>query len=235
MIFRTNQAKSASAVIKDSQSGCVLGKYAVYNQNLHEEAFFSKSTDIIYTNIIMLITHEREKLLNAIIFFASNTHFLGKTKLFKLLFFLDFEHFKDTGRSVTGMDYFAWPMGPVPKSLATEIENPEADMLSKIQFLKVPAGNAFRLSVTPLAKFDATHFSKRELRIMSKLAEEFKTTRANDMVEATHLENQPWHKVYVVQDLKQQQIPYDLAVRRQEEVVMQSIAMERVNLFSNNN
>jgi uncharacterized phage-associated protein len=156
---------------------CLLGKYAVYNQKLHEEAFFSKPTAFIYINIIMLITHKREKLLNAIIFFASNTHFLGKTKLFKLLFFLDFEHFKDTGRSVTGMDYFAWPMGPVPNSLATEIEKPEADMLSKIQFSKVPAGNAYRLAVAPLAKFDATHFSKRELRIMAKLAEEFKIIR----------------------------------------------------------
>ncbi|EQD73859.1 hypothetical protein B1A_04740, partial [mine drainage metagenome] len=62
----------------------------------------------------MLISHEREKLINAIIFFAIHTRFLGKTKLFKLLYFLDFEHHKETGRSVTGMDYFAWKMGPVP-------------------------------------------------------------------------------------------------------------------------
>ena len=40
----------------------------------------------------MLINHEREKLINAIIYFAKNTRFLGKTKLCKLLYFLDFEH-----------------------------------------------------------------------------------------------------------------------------------------------
>jgi hypothetical protein len=53
---------------------------------------------------LMLITHERDKLINAIIFFAKNTRFLGKTKLCKLLYFLDFEHFKETGRPVTGLD-----------------------------------------------------------------------------------------------------------------------------------
>lgn len=35
---------------------------------------------------MMLISREREKLINAILFFASNTHFCGKVKLFKLLY-----------------------------------------------------------------------------------------------------------------------------------------------------
>jgi len=38
----------------------------------------------------------------------------GKTKLFKLLYLLDFHHFRETGRSVTGLEYRAWKHGPVP-------------------------------------------------------------------------------------------------------------------------
>lgn len=60
----------------------------------------------------MLITHEREKLINAIIFFANHTKHLGKIKLFKLLYLLDFEHFRQTGQNVTGLDYRAWKFGP---------------------------------------------------------------------------------------------------------------------------
>src|SRR3972149_1376061 len=82
----------------------------------------------------MLLSHEREKLINAIIFFADNTRFLGKTKLCKLLYFLDFGHFKETGRSVTGMDYYAWKMGPVPVDLYEEVEAPEPDMADKVEF-----------------------------------------------------------------------------------------------------
>lgn len=63
----------------------------------------------------MLTNHERQKLVEAVLYFATNVKKLGKVKLFKLLYFLDFEHFRDTGRSVTGMDYVAWKMGPVRK------------------------------------------------------------------------------------------------------------------------
>jgi hypothetical protein len=59
----------------------------------------------------MIVTHHREKLINAIIYLADHTRYCGKTKLLKLLYFLDFSHFKQTGKSVTGLDYFAWQMG----------------------------------------------------------------------------------------------------------------------------
>ena len=55
----------------------------------------------------MIIDHRREKLTQAVVFFGHTMRKLGKVKLFKLLYFLDFEHFRDTGRSVTGLDYFA--------------------------------------------------------------------------------------------------------------------------------
>ena len=45
----------------------------------------------------MPIYHHREKLLNAIVYFANHTKSCGKTKLYKLLYYLDFTHFKETG------------------------------------------------------------------------------------------------------------------------------------------
>ena len=70
-----------------------------------------------HTEEAMLVSHEREKMINAIIYFANHTRHLGKIKLFKLLYLLDFEHFRQTGRSVTGLDYRAWKFGPVPVAL----------------------------------------------------------------------------------------------------------------------
>ena len=49
----------------------------------------------------MLVSRSRDKLINAILFFAERTRALGKIKLFKLLYLLDFEHFRKTGRPVT--------------------------------------------------------------------------------------------------------------------------------------
>lgn len=176
----------------------------------------------------MLIIHEREKLINAIIFFAANTRFLGKTKLFKLLYFLDFEHYKEAGRSVTGMEYSAWKMGPVPVSLFEEVEMPEPDMSAKIEFVEIETRSGSpMLTVRPIATFDDSHFTKRELRIMQKLASEYKEARSEDIIEATHLENQPWYKTYVEEGKRQQLIPYHLALRTQEAELMSEMISER--------
>ncbi|MGH8611990.1 MAG: Panacea domain-containing protein [Gammaproteobacteria bacterium] len=175
----------------------------------------------------MLLSHEREKLINAIIFFAHNTRYLGKTKLFKLLYFLDFKHYQDTGRSVTGMDYYAWKMGPVPVELYEEVDMPEPDLAEKVEFSEKATRRGTMLVVKPLVGFDDSLFSKRELRIMDSLAMEFYETLAEDMIETTHLENQPWHKIYVEEGRRQQLIPYELALRKQEAEDMRDMIGER--------
>jgi len=175
----------------------------------------------------MITTHEREKLLNSIIFFEDNVENLGKIKLFKLLYFLDFEHFKQTGRSITGLEYYAWPKGPVPNELNDELENPRPDMAEHVSIKKKPINTNWMLSVTPLKEFDSTHFSRRELRILTELASEFRGTRAEDMIEATHLENMPWHEIYEKQGRKQGLIPYEYALRRDEAEEMKSVIAER--------
>lgn len=181
----------------------------------------------------MLITRQREKLLQTIAFFAQNVQFLGKIKLFKLLYFLDFEHYKQTGRSVTGLDYSAWKMGPVPVALFEEIEQPEPDFQSQIQIkhIKVKKGKSDMLQFIPLAPFDEKHFSKRELRIMQDLVQRYKTSQAQDMIEATHLERLPWHQIYEVEGKKQEKIPYELALLSQNRELMQSDILEREALL----
>jgi hypothetical protein len=38
---------------------------------------------------------------------------------------------------------------------------------------------------------------------MASLAEEFSDAQANEMIKTTHLENQPWHQIYVEQGRRQ--------------------------------
>jgi uncharacterized phage-associated protein len=165
----------------------------------------------------MLIDRSREKLVNAIIYFANNTKYCGKTKLFKLLYFLDFEHFSITGRSVTGLEYFAWPMGPVPIEIFNEVDSPERVLKDAVQVSKKKTFNGKVMNdIVPLRKFSVEHFSKRELKLLDALSREYADSYADDMVEATHLENLPWHQVYEVEGNKQQLIPYELAIKKSE-------------------
>ncbi|WP_424362949.1 Panacea domain-containing protein [Methylocystis parvus] len=181
----------------------------------------------------MLISREREKLIQAIVFFVQNTKKCGKVKLFKLLYFLDFEHFKATGRSVTGLDYFAWKMGPVPVSLFDEIETPQPDMAEALHFEEraIRNGQHVMLVIKPHALFSDRHFSRRELELMRSLAAEYRDAEADDMVEATHLENTPWDRVFVQEGRRQQLIPYELAVRPDEREAVLHVANERAELI----
>ncbi len=138
----------------------------------------------------MTTNHNREKLLNLIIYFSKNTKKCYKTKLFKLLSFADFLHFKETGKSITGLDYEAWKKGPVPCELYYELKNPKVDFKELIGISGVDDHCKF----IPKKKFDDKYFTKRELTIIEKVSFWFQDADSDLMVEASHFKNEPWRK-----------------------------------------
>jgi uncharacterized phage-associated protein len=173
----------------------------------------------------MIITHHREKLIQAILYFARNTRFCGKTKLLKLLYFLDFKHFKETGKSVTGQDYYAWDMGPVPKALFEELtEAMRPDMQGAIHPL--PAGEEFQ-KIQPKIAFDGRYFSKREMRLLENIAYIFRDAKADEMVESTHFENEPWDRT-IKEKGKFQKIDYLLALDSRMDSLTHEEVVERM-------
>ena len=160
----------------------------------------------------ILTNHNREKLLNALVYFSKNTRSCGKTKLFKLLYFLDFIHFRETGKSVTGLNYFAWEKGPVPQDLFFELEQPDPDLKETVALLKQSGDEDDKLCrVIAKKPFDPKFFSKRELKIMGNLAFVFQDALAKDMVEITHLAGTPWDKT-IKEKGQRKRIDYSLAV-----------------------
>lgn len=164
----------------------------------------------------MLKSRSRDKLLHAINYFVHNTKYCGKVKLYKLLYFLDFQHYMEVGRSVTSLEYFAWPKGPVPVELQNEFEDPRPDMTAAMHVTEksVPKGDNKMLKIEPLVDFDEDLFSKREMRILSGLALEYCGAYAKDMIEQTHLENLPWNRVYNKEGKRQELIPYEYALKK---------------------
>lgn len=141
----------------------------------------------------MIATHHREKLINAILYFSTHTQFCGKTKLLKLLYFLDFRHFKKTGKSVTGLNYFAWKMGPVPRDLFEELSHGMRPDL-KAAIHQLPE-EGFQ-KIQPKKRFDDQYFSKNEMNLLKELSYIFENAKADEMIEATHLKNEPWDRTF---------------------------------------
>lgn len=160
----------------------------------------------------MIVSHEREKLINAIVYFSGNTKYCGKIKLIKLLYLLDFEHFRQTGRSVTGLDYCAWKMGPVPLPLYQEWDVPEADLASAIDIVPEKVIDHTRETVIPKVAFDDSHFTKRELRIMDSLAEKLRGSYSKPLIDMTHSERGPWESIWDDGRGNGNPIPYRLAI-----------------------
>jgi uncharacterized phage-associated protein len=160
----------------------------------------------------MLISHDREKLINVIVYFGGNTRFCGKTKLFKLLYLLDFQHFRATGRSVTGLDYRAWELGPVPFPLVQEWDAFKPDLAAAVDVVVEPVFDYERLRIEPKAAFDESHFTKRELQLMRELAERHRDELTKPLVGMTHEERGPWDKIWDSGRGNNQRIPYTLAV-----------------------
>jgi uncharacterized phage-associated protein len=177
-------------------------------------------------NNIMLINNDRKKLIAAIVYYAKYTNSCSKTKLFKLLYFLDFEHFKQTGRSVTGLEYYAWKFGPVPTSLYDEFDLPEPDFLEHIKLEPIVYCGYNTLNIKPLSEPDVSHFSKREMALIKSLAEQYKNVSATDIVEKTHLPNLPWHKVFKEENKPQSLIPYEYAIDTAKEEHILELAKE---------
>ena len=160
---------------------------------------------------------QRNKLFHAIIFFNEKTRACHKLKLFKLLYFLDFEIFRQTGRAATGLQYFAWPKGPVPRELNDEFKsaNQKPDLKATLSVHAAPSDEPDTdgpLQIAPKVKFNAEHFTKRELREMDRLAEIFCYTLSKDMTLASHAVGLPWRRIYEIEKMPQALIPYELAL-----------------------
>lgn len=172
----------------------------------------------------------RNRLINAIIFFAENTRHCGKIKLFKLLYLLDFEHFRQTGKSVTGFEYQAWKFGPVPVELMEEWEGLGQDLAKAVHIVPEPVIDYVRdtVKVNEGVAFNDDDFTSRQLSIMSALVGRYRCTYSPTMIDVTHEQNGAWDKIWQAGRGARNVIPYELAVGdvpEREEVL--AVAAER--------
>lgn len=141
----------------------------------------------------------RVKLLNAILFFARNTKKPNLTKVLKLLYLLDFQHFKETSYPSVNLRYYAWEHGPVPKDFYEEVKDGSVPKDFTGEFTIIPSdrwGEDFpghkECIFKSIKKPDMDLFTPHEIRIITNLCEIYRDATAKQMKEVTHLPKQPW-------------------------------------------
>jgi uncharacterized phage-associated protein len=165
----------------------------------------------------MIVERQREKLINAIIYFVQNTKHCHTLKLFKLLNFLDFEHYRQTGRSVTGQRYVAWKQGPAPNALWHELQKGGGKDFQRAILLVAEKDDLteklLRRELKPKTSFDKKIFTKRELAIMERLAFFFADLKAENMSDFSHKQGLPWKTVFGKGEGEGKEIPISLALK----------------------
>lgn len=132
------------------------------------------------------------KMEQVILFFLeriNNVH-LGRTKLMKLLYYVDFDHYEKHGQSITDAVYHKLPHGPVPK----EAQKLIASMVTKGMVAPVRgrvAQFAQHRLITQGAKFDPSVFDGEEIRTLEKVAADWEDANAAQIEAASHAEA-PW-------------------------------------------
>jgi uncharacterized phage-associated protein len=136
------------------------------------------------------------KLSEMIVFFTERLQ-PWKTKLNKLLFYADFMMFQNSGFSMSGIQYQAISMGPVPNNFNSIFEylaKKGEFEISYTHFLDGGTGEQFKLN--PNKIFNRDLFTETELETLNDVVERFKNTSTKEIIEISHnekawIENSP--------------------------------------------
>lgn len=139
-----------------------------------------------------MVNINEKKYKHVILFFASKIQngTLGKLKLMKLLYFLDFDFFEKYKKSITGDDYLRFNNGPVPRMAEKILKEMQKNEI-KITKRKMKPGLNDQQHIEALVNFDLSLFTREELMMMEEIANKWEKFSGTEMKTASHGEA-PW-------------------------------------------
>lgn len=129
-----------------------------------------------------------ERLGNTIIYLETKIRPLYKTKLLKLIYLLDELSTARCGIPFLGLDYKLWQAGPVNSDLYEELNRPYL-LESFIELKQDDQGT----KVIGRKQFNNDEFSEMDINLLNEIANRYKTTPAEQLVEITHRKSAPWY------------------------------------------
>ena len=184
--------------------------FFIYNKDTYGRGI-DKYRPLCY-NINMKIS--LPKLKAVLLYFCSNTDpkFLGKVKLMKLFYFLDFGNVKKYGSPVTFDCYVNLEHGPIPSMIKNLVDEVSEDIDYSVLADTIScetSENSKMIRIVPKRKFtdeDKKYFSQTELEILENVCERFNSSNKKSIEDLSHSES-PWRMTTIFDN-----IPYTLAI-----------------------
>lgn len=161
------------------------------------------------------------KLKAIILYFSLNTNKLGKVKLMKLFYYLDFIHLKKYGRPVTFDIYKHLDHGRIPSTILNIINEAVDDINSSvlkdtIKIEKIETKREIMTKFSAARNFtenDHDLLSESELDVLSEIVKRFRDSSSDEIEEVSHKENAYKETEYL------ETIPYTLAAKDKDSKV----------------
>lgn len=154
------------------------------------------------------------RLKEAIMVILSNTDnlkTLGMKKLAKLLYFVDFNHYQETFKSITGETYERFDHGPMPSSLYEAVEQLESEGVITAEKGSIATGiEKWDFEIT--SDFEPKYLSSHHREKIIEVLDQLDRLSANQLEKLSHRDT-PWQ----VTDDKDE-IDYTLVFYRDEEI-----------------
>lgn len=153
-------------------------------------------------------TPNLKKMIEMIVFFTAALK-PWKTKLNKLLFYADFSHYKKTGFSISGAEYIAIQMGPVPLNFGSIFEYAAMQEDIEIGYQEFQNGGMGELFTPhPDRPYDGSLFEEDELGTIRGILEKFGGASTADIIKISH-EEAAWSENFN----EKKKISYDYAFK----------------------
>lgn len=139
----------------------------------------------------MIHTEKYTELLIYIINYVG-ARMLGKTKLYKILFFVDWESIKLYGASITNDKYLKYPMGPVPENAWSLISTLKRENAISVQ-VDIIENQKFMYLFEANREANLNVFSPQEIELIKRIVEKCASKTRVELVEESH--KGPWSRV----------------------------------------
>jgi len=127
-----------------------------------------------------------EKISHMVLFFSERME-TWKTKLNKLLFYSDFLAFKNSGYGISGLEYRAIQMGPVPAKFEEIYNAMSGGEVVEREYYEMESG-IYGSLFKPKTTFKGSLFSEFDLEVMEIVANSMKGKKAKEVIAQSHKE-----------------------------------------------
>lgn len=139
----------------------------------------------------------KQKFANAVLFLlrACASEQPSLTSLLKMLFYVDFEHYRMHLRPVTGVRYVALERGPVVDGYKEKFSRLEHDGVVRQRLASVQGRRQKKQVYHACREPDLSVFVDTEIRVMKAVAQRCGASTGTELSDRTHLEG-PWQFVW---------------------------------------